>query len=394
MPRLFCSLVALGIMLPIALAQERDPRLTSSPRYAIPMLENMSEAYIASQVASVATIPLWSAVATDPTTGLKYTFRMVGQSIFPTVTSAQVATVPAPVVALDLRFFNGHVYRPEVADPVCLPNRTAVNLTLGSPIYKSHSFTFGVFVGTTQYVDAFQRANFWSFTGAGAKPNYHVFLNPTSTFYFFSTPITVPSSVSGIITNPPCGTVGAVSISWVQSLIRNQLIPGLSSKFGIGSTQLPVFLLYNVVMCPGNPVKGGCGIVGFHDGYTNAAGHLQTYTVSDFDTSGIFPGFHDVESATHEVGEWMDDPTGRNPVPPYGKVGQVSNCQNNLEVGDPLSGHTRSVLMPNGFTYHVQELAFASWFYHIKPAGTSNRLYSDFGTFKGYAKPCPPGGTF
>src|SRR5215472_16401835 len=60
----------------------------------------------------------------------------------------------------------------------------------------------------------------------------------------------------------------------------------------------------------------------------------------------------------------MDDPFGSNPTPAWGHVGQVGGCQNNLEVGDPLTGkNIQTVTMPNGFTYHLQELAFFSWFY-------------------------------
>jgi hypothetical protein len=61
----------------------------------------------------------------------------------------------------------------------------------------------------------------------------------------------------------------------------------------------------------------------------------------------------------HEIGEWMNDPFGNNPTPLWGHTGQVSGCQNNLEVGDPLTGTiVPPVVMPNGFTYHLQELAF------------------------------------
>ena len=39
-------------------------------------------------------------------------------------------------------------------------------------------------------------------------------------------------------------------------------------------------------------------------------------------------------------------------------------CQANLEVGDPLTGtNIAPITMPKGFTYHLQELAFVSWFF-------------------------------
>jgi hypothetical protein len=43
----------------------------------------------------------------------------------------------------------------------------------------------------------------------------------------------------------------------------------------------------------------------------------------------------------------------------------------------------------NGKTYHVQELAFFSWFYHSKPSLGVNGLFSNNGTFTTAAPACP-----
>jgi hypothetical protein len=83
----------------------------------------------------------------------------------------------------------------------------------------------------------------------------------------------------------------------------------------------------------------------------------------------------------HEIGEWMDDPFANNPTPPWGHIGQVAFCQNNLEVGDPLTGTgAPPIVMPNGFTYHLQELAFFSWFYGAPSIGIHG-WFSNNGTF-------------
>src|SRR6185295_4043699 len=87
-------------------------------------------------------------------------------------------------------------------------------------------------------------------------------------------------------------------------------------------------------------------ILGFHNAVTqNAAvapdksARVQTYAFIDFEASGAFPSFiNDTSIAAHEVGEWMDDPFGNNPTPAWGHTGQVGGCQNNLEVGDTLTG--------------------------------------------------------
>jgi hypothetical protein len=75
----------------------------------------------------------------------------------------------------------------------------------------------------------------------------------------------------------------------------------------------------------------------------------------------------------------------------------VSGCQRNLEVGDPLSGKMfPAVKMGNGYNYHLQELAFFSWYYNARTDRSigAGGKFSDKGTFQGPSKVCPPGGTF
>ena len=99
------------------------------------------------------------------------------------------------------------------------------------------------------------------------------------------------------------------------------------------------------------------------------------------------------------MAEAMNDPSGTNPTPAWGNQGQQPGCQNNFEVGDPLSpGGTPPtsnqwvISQPNGLTYDLQELAFFNWFYGGTNLGAGGK-YSDNGTFGGPARACPPGGT-
>jgi hypothetical protein len=107
-----------------------------------------------------------------------------------------------------------------------------------------------------------------------------------------------------------------------------------------------------------------------------------------YDASQSF-GSGDISALSHEVAEWMDDPDTVNPTPLWGNIGQVTGCQSNLEVGDPLSGTNISVPMPNSFVYHPQELAFFSWFYRQSPSIGVNGWFSSNGTFKTGAAHCP-----
>ena len=65
----------------------------------------------------------------------------------------------------------------------------------------------------------------------------------------------------------------------------------------------------------------------------------------------------------------------------------MTRCQANLEVGDPLSG-TIFPVTSGTFTYHLQELAFFSWFYRQSPSIGLNGAYSDQDHFKTPAAAC------
>ena len=187
-------------------------------------------------------------------------------------------------------------------------------------------------------------------------------------------------------TNLP-GYLGVVNINtWdpiAQSLIKSLAIP---------SNALPVFLFYNAVLSQGHASNlNNCCILGYH----NAVGSpVQTYAVAEFEgrNQTLFGGVADVSTLSHEINEWMQDPGGNNTTPAWGGIGQVSGCQSNYEVGDPLSGSLLPAVTSNGFSYHLQELAFFSWFYG-GPSIAVNGEFSNNNTFHGAAKTCPPGGS-
>ena len=141
------------------------------------------------------------------------------------------------------------------------------------------------------------------------------------------------------------------------------------------SATWPIFITGDIYL-----TEGICCIGGYHSSNGSQPGG-QTYAYSTYvDSPGAFS--QDVGALSHEIGEWMDDPIGSNPTPLWGHTGQVSGCQSNLEVGDPLSGtEFPALLAANGFTYHMQELAFFSWFYRQSPTLGVNNWFSDNGTF-------------
>ncbi len=146
----------------------------------------------------------------------------------------------------------------------------------------------------------------------------------------------------------------------------------------------------------GTSINTNCCILGYHNSFQSGP-NLQIYSPFSLDTSGIF-GSMDVSTLSHELAEAFNDPSGVNSTPSWGGEGQVSGCQTNLEVGDPLSpGFSTltkewTIVGANGLTYHLQELAWVNWFFDAPSLGAGGKS-SNNGTFGGGAKPCPKGGT-
>lgn len=348
------------------------------------------------------TLPLWVFRVRSSRDGNQYSGAMVGKNPFQNPGKTKVPTKVIPLIIktqnLAVSFDTSGIITTTPGDTTfdptqpdtpnaCLtaPNNVPTHLLKQSPIFTPTKFVLGgTDVGTTQYSDAFQRANFWNALGED-RDVYHVLLDPVQ----FLHPITleVPDVYGLAITNllffgppPSCAPLGIVDINWFDTYLTGTVIPSLKD---VDPTNLPIFLVYNVVWASPANNLATCCILGYH-GTTGFPIPTQTYAPADFDTTGDFsPTFVPTDTATlsHEVDEWMNDPMVSNPTPPWGHTGQVTGCQANLEVGDPLSGTLLpAVTMPNGFSYHLQELAFFSWFFG-QPSIGLNGWYSDNGTF-------------
>jgi hypothetical protein len=299
-----------------------------------------------------------------------------------TKTSNPASTITAEIVPLIMKFSNGDTWDPTKKDS-CDSGASALTRVQNSPIVKSTSFTFGgTKIGTSQVTDAFQRAEFWKYAQpSGINPKFGVTLN-------FKTlkPVTInvpnAQAATGTIS---CGNglIGAANINWLDPFLQKTVLPSLKSQ-GVGPGTFPLFVLHNFVEYVGTVSQ--CCVLGYHNSTSTTGG--QTYGVAMYDNSKFFgSSSRDISAMSHEVGEWQNDPSTVNPTPAWGHIGQVTGCQSNLEVGDPLSGTTFNVNL-GGFTYHPQELAFFSWFYRQKPSLGVNGWYSDQGTFRTPAKAC------
>lgn len=291
-----------------------------------------------------------------------YTFTMVGGSPLQFGTG----TSNIPVVIVPLRIDFGRV--PGFSDPGSVAcgdtGQSVLSRVQNSPLFTSDvTWTQGnTVVGTTQYTDAFQRANFWKYV-VSRSPNYHVRLNPVTTDFW----VVPASTVNAAPIAEACPDHPIVTVD--KSALDTIVVPGIIQHFGIRPNTLLLVLTYDVEI-----VFPGGSLVGYHA----ALGNGQTYIVSSYIDPGVGgQNIADISILSHELGEWMDDPLIHNIVPAWGHMGQINGCEQLLEVGDPLTFTTVPVFS-QGFNYHVQDLGFISWFARVNPAVSVNGWYSMF----------------
>lgn len=428
-----CAVIALLVSAPAVFAQQQSllprqnpflkPALDPETGQSMAMQNAISNGTLkANNKSSGATLPLFTYTVTSSRDGNTYTGKIVGED--PTSNGEASTKVPSqivPVIVVTNSVFAGFdshgnvltapgtvVFDPSVADNSCqtAPNNVPLKLVQQSPIFNSFDFNYGgTDVGFTQTTDAFQRANFFALLNHGNvsfdnNVTYHVILSPVYTVSAIVINIPAAKGVAYpsalFVGGCPTGIVGIVDISIYEPALFNAITSGLSAQ-GVNPATFPMFVTHNVVECESGAPDLNCGtlapdtaccILGFH-----GANGQQTIGSADFNTSGIFGSqLQDVSDMSHEVGEWMNDPLGNNRVPAWGHIGQQPGCQRNMEVGDPLSGtFAPPIFNPqNGYAYHLQEMAFFSWFYGAPSVGIHG-WFSNNDTFTHDAGPvCAP----
>jgi hypothetical protein len=274
--------------------------------------------------------------------GTTYNYNMVGTA--PSTNTS--TTVAAYIIPIKIVITN-KLGKKTTFDPShVLPNGNSVTTnTVDSPIFDS-STTYtqgGVNVGTTQYIDAFQRANFWG--TVSTNTNYHLLLGgPT----VLPEQTLSPPSRFGKTGKPFGSKVGLVDINWFDA----QLHTIIASFSQLQPNTLPIFLTYDVYLTQG----GGCCIGGYHSSEGSPTNPQAYSHFTYIDHAGQFA--QDVSALSHEVGEWADDPLVVH------VNGNNTPC-GILEVGDPLENGPNFGGFPyvlHGFTYNLQDLVTLPYF--------------------------------
>jgi len=346
-----------------------------------------------------------SGSGTGSTTGLplwtydtgSYSGQIVGANPSVSSTATSIPVVIVPVVFTITQGTQTYTFDPTAEDSGCLGvGNSAVSVLMNSPLFQSTSFSFnGTSVGSTQYLDAFVRAEWWTYVGKTTS-GYHLLLSPT-----VGTPLSISlegsadgTGAAKVSTLPnfcdgPNSIFAFVSLTSLDPAIQQYI-----SDNQIPSSEFVFFVTYNVSETDGAATSGNCCILGYHQ----QLGSGQTYGYAMIQglvqgANYYIPQIPDVAAVAHEMAEWIHDPAVSNQTPAWGGVGQIlAGCQGNFEVADPLYGTLMPPITSNGFTYRLPELAYFSWFFGA-PSLAAGGGYSDNGTFRGPAKPCPPGGT-
>jgi hypothetical protein len=348
-PILLATALVLASFAGAAFAQ--DDSETTPPR---PMFVTLAPHLNPAAVPPAASLPSWNGSFTF--SGTNYTYNMVGTAPS-TNTSTTITTYIIPVkIVITNRNGSKTTFDPS---HVLSNGNTVTTNTTTSPIFDSTT-TYtqgGVDVGTTQYIDAFQRANFWG--TVSSNTNYHVLLGAT----VLAEQTLSPSRTNGKTGTPFGFTAGEVNINWFDAQL-----PTIMANLGIQPNTFPIFLTYDVYLTQ----NGGCCIGGYHSS-TGSVSNPQSYAEATYvDHAGAFS--QDVSALSHEVGEWMDDPLTVN------FNGNNTPC-GVLENGDPLENNPNFGGFPytlHGFTYNLQDLVTLPYF--GAPPSTS---VNDFFTFQG-----------
>ena len=233
----------------MALAQDEETNNESraNQHQPKPMFVTLPPRYLENLVApSSPTVTYWS--GNFSTAGTVYRFNMVGTNPATTDSSTIVTAYVIPIkVTCGI-----HTFDPEHV----LPNgQSVVQNVTESPIFNA-GIDFvqgGTNLGNTQYVDAFQRGNFWGDVKTNTK--YHVLLS--SAIVLPEQTLAVPGTYCSVGNPFGFGNVGIVYINYFDARLQS-IISGMSH---ITPSSLPIALTYDVYLS-GNSGLSECCIGG------------------------------------------------------------------------------------------------------------------------------------
>jgi probable HAF family extracellular repeat protein len=327
---------------------------------------------------NVITLPHWTS-SFNYQNG-SYSFTVMGSD--PAL--GKTTTIPTVIIPYRLVFADGTVLdsSTDLVDGV-----TPVQGVLNSPIFNNVPWKFGnTAVGTTQFGDAFMRANFWS-RHSDANDGYHVLLG---------TPTVAPVRVLQVPPDKGWDFIdqasGLPTANVDSEWLINQLVD-TTVDLGITPETLPINLFTSIV--PVTPA--GLGYLGVHLAFnlSSLTGNpaIQTLIMTDYlpAKSRQRSNSAGTEVLGHEVLEWLNNPVGSNLVPVWQEPDRPHVCDNQgMEVADPLEVLSEGFQVTlNGRAYRLPDAAFFSWFAHINAPFSVNGWFSLLNTLTSPPGSCP-----
>jgi len=305
-----------------------------------------------------ASLTQWNGGFTD-LLGHAISYTMVGADPATSNTTTHLKVYLIPVIFIYGQTNGNMTFNPKKA--LLNGNKNIIKSLLSSPMFDNGAdFVSGsIDCGTAQFVDAFQRCNFWS--KVSTNTGYHTVIDYTKVKALKALKITVTAAQGSVINNPfGTGVVGTYPINNFETAAHSYMSAHTAD---ITPDTFPFFISYDIYL-----TSGGCCIGGYHN-RSGAHGTGQTYGYTTVvDSPGAFS--MDIDAVSHEVAEWYDDPFVDNHV----------NCNDNsiLEVGDPIEGKANYGTFPvtlNGYTWHPQDEANLPYF--GAPTSTSANGWTD-----------------
>ena len=378
----FVSLVVFALMGSAAQAQITQPTrrpmavppgyfdsLNAAPKHlASSRLSSATSAAVIAQNARVVSIP--SFTGSFSYQGTSYAYTMAGAP----PSSGRSTTVPTQYIPLSFYFDE---FEDANGNNITI-DATAITAQIKrSPLFENADYA----TGTTQFVDAQMRAEFFSqMRRAG---DFHVLLGRPQTL--IPVTIEVPVGSSQVYQLEDGTYFAAIDYNFMLSQLNTLL-----QTEPVTVDSIPIFLTRNAVY--GSFSEGqlvDCCIGGLHTAFeVGQQGNRIFVQTAAFATSldpdvadGIFGDaavFADVNALSHELAETLNDPFVNNLTPSYQLPGTApGTCQSVMEVGDVVENlapdYTEVTL--HGVTYHPQTLGLLQWFEGVSP---SNAFHGDY----------------
>lgn len=346
-------------------------------------------------LAQQAEIPLWEYSIVAPSNsstsiGKPETYKghIVGTN--PLAGPMKTTTVKVGLIPVRITFparpasSSGGAATPQIVfdptQPSCVDGKSGLSIAQGSPVFNDSDYVInGVNIGRTQYVDAFERANFWQ---NGRAADYHLlFKLNVLPKVDVTVPLSEGSAFEGGCFENNSLNLGNMQQAWFDNYVRTTLLPGLIARGVVNAEMLPVFYLDTVTMTPANDPEGA--VYNYHYGM-NSGGKLQFYSVVTFNADGTTPPSSGDpapdQPLTDELVNWVSDPYNSNQTPAWGWVGLELGCFSGYFPSYPLGGDYYSYIDLNDYTYTVTEQTFFSWFFDQTPSIAAGKAYADHGT--------------